>query len=51
MSFDVKFRKLFIWSIILEVLEENIKFIIIYDFLVLGGKCKLVCDVIKERVK
>lgn len=51
MSPDVKFRKSSIRSIISEVLEENIKSITTYDSSVLGGKCKLACDVIKERVK
>lgn len=51
MSPDVKFRKSSIRSIISEVLEENIKSITTYDSSVLGGKCKLACDVVKERVK
>uniref|UniRef100_A0A8W8JFI1 Tctex1 domain-containing protein 1 n=2 Tax=Magallana gigas TaxID=29159 RepID=A0A8W8JFI1_MAGGI len=51
MSPDAKFRESSIRSIISEVLEENIKSITTYDSSVLGGKCKLACDVIKERVK
>ncbi|XP_061182590.1 dynein light chain Tctex-type 5-like [Saccostrea echinata] len=48
---DAKFRESSIRKIISDVLEENIKSIKAYDSTTLGGKCKLACDVIKERVK
>lgn len=51
MNPDVKFRESSIRKIISDVLDENIKSIKTYDSSVLGGKCKLACDVIKERVK